>query len=219
MAVVRWALLIVLTVAACGDPAPPVGDDDAGPDAETPGDSGLELRWTSVGMDGPVGEVTLDECRLWLADLRIVGDAAPGDDRTYLAKTEIKLDGGAPPVQRFDDAPPGRYSTVDFSTEGLSDSEPAWRIRGSVALGDEIYDLEIEDDDGFSRSLPLSGLVLGAGETRRINLEVDLVAVLAGVDWESMPRDGDVIEIDDDTPELGALRARLVTAITVESIE
>jgi hypothetical protein len=187
-----------------------------------PGDSGLELRWTAAGLDGDA--VTIDECRLWLADLRIVGDAAPGDDRTYLAKAEVKLDGGAPPTQYFDDAPPGRYSTVDFGTEGLSDNEPAWRLRGSVRIDgeggdDDPVDLEIEDEEGFARSLPLAGLVLAAGETRRILVEVDLDAVLDGVDWSAMPREEGRIELDDDDPELAAFRARLVTAITVVGIE
>ena len=114
---------------------------------------------------------------------------------------------------------PGRYSTVDFAAEGVADSEPAWRLRGSVQIGDSTYQLEIEDDDGFARSLPLAGLVLAAGEHRGIVLEVDVAAVVDGVDWAALRGEEDHIEVDDDDPEMANFRARLVSSITVAAIE
>jgi len=208
-------IAIAALAPACGDPSP--SDDDGGSDGGG-GSGGLELQWHSVGVDGPVGEVTVETLGLWLSDLRIVGDAAPGDDRTYLSYAELQLDGGDEPEQHFPDAPPGRYSSLDFALRGPVDGEDAWRLRGTVLIGGAPYTLDVHDETTTAFSLPLD-LMLAAGESRIIHVEVDVAAVISGVDWSAMPRDGDRVEIDDEDAELAPFRARLVSSITVSGIE
>jgi len=209
-----FLIAIAAFAAACGDLSPS-DDDGGGPDA---GDSGLDVHWHAVGVDGPVGDVTVEELRLWLSDLRVVGDAAPGDDRTYLAYAELQLDGGDEPEQHFPDAPPGRYSSLDFALRGPVDGEDAWRLLGTVLIDGTTYTLDIADSATTTFTLPLD-LMLLAGQARIIHVEVDVAAVISGVDWSVMPRDGDRVEISDDDPEFAPFRARLVSSITISGIE
>ncbi len=211
-------LLVSLAVAACGPGgvAPDAGEnvDDSG----TPGDAGLLIGWRAPGIDQAQDGLTVTQIDLNLRDLRVVGDAAPGDE-TYRGSQSVKLDGGDEPFTRFDRAPPGMYSAFEFTIARGADGEASWEMRGKVELDGEDVDWELEDEDDAAIELALGGLDLAAGELRTITVDVDVVAILGEIDWENVPRDDGKIVIDDDSPLMPAIRARLHAAFSVASIQ
>ncbi len=213
----RPAVLLLATLAslvACG---PPEGGPDAGDDDPDGGTSGLTIRWAASGIDAELDGVVIDRLRLNLRDLRIVGDAS--GDETYRAAQTLELDGETK-VTQFGDAPPGMYSAIEFDLDGGADGERAWDMRGTVDLGEDVVDFEIEDELVSSIDLALpGGLDLAAGETREITVQVDARAVIEPVDWESVELDDDHLVIDDDSPELAGIRSRLAAAFTIGSVE
>jgi hypothetical protein len=213
------ASLVFATVAlaACGpgEVGPDAGDDD--PDGGG-GGSGLIVTWTGRGLDAPDDGVAIDRVRLHLRDLRVVGDAAPGDE-TYRAAQDLDLEAGTVRRTEFDDAPPGMYSALELFVDGGADEETSWEMSGTVELDDRTVEWEIEDDATLPVDLPLVGLDLPAGETRTIAVDLDAQAVVAGIPWESLETKEDRISIEDDSPLMSAIRTRLVDAFTVGSID
>jgi hypothetical protein len=207
---VRSTLLLLLILAACGPGE--IQPDGGGDDDVDGGMGGLEFRWTATGLGESIEGAVIDEVRLYLRDIRAVGDAA--GDLTYEGMRELQLDGEAVPVIAFREAPPGRYSAFEFRLAGSIGDDEAWEMRGTVTV-DETYELEIDDDVSSSVSLPLD-LDLAPGTTEVLVVDLDLAAVLEPVDWGAIePDEGERITIDDDSPELPGLRSRLVAAFSI----
>jgi hypothetical protein len=214
----RLAILVILSVAACGPPGevlPDAGDD--APDGDVPM-GGLEFRFDAPLIDTPIGDVVVDELRLWLRDIRAVGDAAPGEE-TYREAQEIRITGRDPaaPIV-FAEAPPGRYSAFEFQLDRDSDGAESWRIRGDCTLAGETYQLEVDDEESLSVSLPID-LLLGAGETRIVHVEVDLERVVEGVDWSQGDIEEDKLVVEEDSPLMPGMRVNLLAAFSIAQVE
>lgn len=212
-------LAAIATVAACGPPGvdpPDAGDDDPDGDVEM---GGIELRWTAPELGAELDDVRIDRIRLHLRDVRVVGDATPGDE-TYRASEEIELGGDDGEVDRivFANAPPGRYSAVEFALARAADGEDAWRLDGECAIEEAEYGLEISDERSASVSLPLD-LVLGAGETRIVRVEIDVSRIVDGVDWSMGEIEEDEVKVEDDSPLMAQLRAALLAAFSIAGID
>jgi hypothetical protein len=216
----RLVLPAALLFAACGPPGEvPVGD--AGPDpVDAPeGMAGLEFRWSASGL-GENGDATIDRVRFFLRDLRASGDATSGDE-TYqpVHMLEFRADGSGPVPMAVDfrSAPPGRYSAFEFRLARPMDGEAAWDMEGDCMVDDQTYDLEVEDDQESSVSLPLD-LVLAPGETVVIDIDVAIDLVVEGIDWSQGQIDDDTLVVDEDSPLMAGIRARLMASFTVAGI-
>ncbi len=205
-------------IAACGPGE--VGPDAGGgntSDAE-PGDSGLVFVFSAPDAGQESDNVLITSLRLRLEDVRAAGDAGPSSE-TYLDATELQLEAGTEASIAFRSAPPGRYSAFEFDLRRYSDADAAWEIRGQVQINGETYDLEIEDDQSSSISLPLDALDLGAGQTVEVAIVVDLGVLIDAIDWDDAPIDDGKVVIDDNTPGLlDALHDGLLDAFSVASI-
>jgi len=62
-------------------------------------------------------------------------------------------------------------------------------------------------------------VLLGAGETRIIHVEVDVVSVVEGVDWSQATIEEGKAVVDEDSPLMDGLRSRLAVAFSVGSID
>lgn len=208
----------VAALAACGpgDIGADAGDDD--PDGGGSGDSGLRVTWTGRGLGAPGDDLVIDRVRINLRDLRVVGDAAPGNE-TYVAALALDLRDTEAIETYLDRAPPGMYSALEFSVDGGADEEASWEMLGTVDLGGEIVDWQIEDEGMLPVDLALVGLDLPAGETRTIAVDLDAAAVVDDLDWEALEGNEDRITIDEDSPLMPALRGRLVDAFSIAGID
>src|SRR5688500_1577899 len=85
--IVRRMLLLCLLAAACGpgELQPDAAGADADADVQM---GGLDLRWSAPELGQPIDGVVIDEVRLYLRDVRVVGDAA--GDLTYRSTAEIQ---------------------------------------------------------------------------------------------------------------------------------
>ena len=209
------------------EPEPPGVEVDAGPTSDggadaQPGDhAGLVFDWTarpSPSGDN-LGPIRVTSIRLPLREVRAVGDAAPGDMRTSISELELEWrDGKSPRKLEFSMAPPGLYSRFEFRVQGSGGPSSSFELRGELDLPghDEPIQLKIEGRQMLPISLPLSGVQLDVGEIETIEISVNLVLVLAAVDWTTLEIDDGKIEIDDGSPEIFAIRAALASAFSAK---
>ncbi len=244
-----WYLVIALLVGApgsgCGpSSAQPSADSGPGPVPDGGGgggdasdasdaavDSGLALTFGSVPIlpgnipgDFPA---ELREARIELEDLRAVGDAAVGDERTTepfvllrwgeeedeeekegeeaLGPGEDDGDDEGDVRVFFDSAPPGMYSHV------LADAV-RYRMRGSVTVGGTTYPFEIEDTppSALSISVALGEFELEASTTGTISVKAALSAAIAEPRWDEIePSGGGELRIDGNSEQIGTVREKL----------
>lgn len=189
------AALAAVAGAACSGGAPSGDADAGGVDASGDGGqtSGLELRFApDPALPSDAGgdfDATITRIKFDFADLRVVGDAAPGDERTRLAvfKVDWPTDGAV--AAGFGSAPPGVYSYVLATiTE--------YKIEGTVMLDGET-EFQIEDDTALALSLPLD-LVLEPGGFLQLDVSVDVDALVRQIRWDEAPIDDGKRKIEGD---------------------
>src|SRR6185436_4514443 len=106
---------------------------------------GLVFRFVAPDLGQEVDDVTVSQIHVSIRDVRALGDAAPGDDRTTQDRAQIALP-DEPAEIRFDEAPPGRYSSFEFEIDRAQDGESAWDMAGSVHFNGEDWPFAIEDE-------------------------------------------------------------------------
>jgi hypothetical protein len=234
-----WIALVGLLAAACsvssgsrpdaGGPDP--GEDGGGstPDAAV-GSSGLVLELRGVPalnaeLDGSFSPV-LKEVRIDLENVRAVGDAAPGDERT--SRDELRLewkgegddDGGEeadnePVIVTFDQAPPGLYSNVFAEVK-------SYRLRGEVEPAEDTErDFEISDEPSteLGISIPLGGVVLEVGETRRVVIDVSCVDAVLDVPWDQVEEEDGKLVVDSESQYIDAVHDAMQAAFSYQGDE
>lgn len=199
-----------------GADGPPV-DRDAGPsDIDAPpAGVGLELDFVTLQtLPAAASGVQIDEVRLWLRDVRVIGDSAPGDSRTSLAQLELDFEPGRSPAPvSFPQAPPGNYSQL-AARFGRSDGSQSFELQGTVTIAGQPHELEIKDDNIADVSVALSVSV----ETQAVAVTVALdLSFLGSIDWSSAPQDGNGrIQLEDGGPIVDSVRAGLAAGFHAE---
>jgi hypothetical protein len=211
-------LLALLAFAACGPghADDDTSDDDAGVDAAA-GMGGLRFRFEAADLGDSIEGLTVETLVVNMRDVRALGDAAPGDERTTQDAFQLLLatDGGDLDEIRFDEAPPGRYSAFEFVVDSPIDEEAAWQMDGTVELPDGPEEFLVEDIVSRPISLPLTGVEVAPGTTVRVTVQVDVVSIVEGVDWESAPVEDDARIVDEDYAGIGAVRNQFALAFSV----
>jgi hypothetical protein len=207
--------LAVATAAGCSDDAPGSPDasaTDGGVDGG--GSAGLRFAWqASPAPEAAIrDDMSVTSAELALRDVRCIGDAAPGDARTWRAALDLewKADHVPPPLV-FDDAPPGIYSSFELRIDG--NGGESYRIEGMVLLDGEWLPWRIEDEVSVPVALPVD-IRLEVGSVQTLPVDLDLVALLAPIDWHQADSDEGELQLDEDDPQLAALRQRLSGAFT-----
>ena len=231
--------LVALMAAACsaetatrpdGGSDPGQDGGGAGPDAPV-GSAGLVLEFRGVpALPASLGgdyDPELEEVRLDLEDVRAVGDAAPGDERTSRDELRLEWQGGDsggeggggegandPVVVTFEQAPPGLYSNVFADLV-------AYQLEGSVVVegdggGDRDFEIEDSPSTGIAISIPLGGVTLEAGETRRVIIEVSCAAAVVDTPWDQVEEDEGELVVDGGSPEIDAVRGAMAGAFTYQ---
>jgi hypothetical protein len=228
----RAIVVVVLAVtglAACS--GAPVGSVDGG----GPPDGGTTLPSDGRDIDGPptggglifdfaaapplaqpFGAVTVDEMRVWLRDVRAIGDSAPGDSRTSLAYADLDYRPDRDPTAiQFPLAPPGRYSSLDARLGQVSGGgNNGYELRGHVVVGGKTYELHVSDQDATDPiSVALGGLPVEG--TTVVGVRLDL-SFLGRLDWSQAVHGGnDKIELDSSSPFTAQVRAGVIAAWTL----
>ncbi len=181
----------------------------------------LRLAWTGqpAALPAPVGgNVTLATASFAAMNLRVVGDAGPGDPRTLVDHVAIAWSAGAqPPPIAFPSAPLGKYSRVVFSLDGEDQVSQAtaaasYTLTGTVAIqGAAAVPFRVTDDTEISVAFDVDAeLVVNADAT--VEVAVDLAKIVGAVDFKTLPVVDGVRVLASDDPQADAVRAKLVDA-------
>jgi hypothetical protein len=208
------AAVAAILLAAC--PAEDTGQVDAGSDADVGdpadadvGDPGLLFRFvaepvvpgTIPGGDFPT---TLERAAFELEDVRSFGDAAPGDERTTLAKVE--LDFASEPganIAFFPNAPPSRYSHLVTEIQSYS-------LSGTVILDQDPIPFSIEDTPPTPLSVDVSLEDVEVVDALvEVEIDLHLGELVKEVDWEAFDPGSTSIEIGAGSPQLDELREHI----------
>jgi hypothetical protein len=146
-----------------------------------------------------------------LENVRAVGDAAPGDERTTRDELHLEWWGGdddgeeepnnEPVLVSFDLAPPGLYSNVYAEVKH-------YRFEGKLeADGERDFRIEDEPPGTLAIAIPLSGVTLEAGETRHIAIDVSCGDAVLSVPWDEVIPDGEGdLRLNKDSLQIGGVR-------------
>ena len=209
-------LIIVFGLAGCSDA--PDGPPDGQPDA-MPAGGGLIFTWgTDPGL--PVrfeDDLEIAEAAFHLRDVRALGDAAPGDERTSRSAIDLAWSASQQPSPLvFDRAPPGVYSRLELRLGG--DGEAYWlsgRVEEELGEGNEAWvRWDVRDDAALTINVPLE-VTLAVGGEATVAIEIDVGALVKDIEWSRVPlRDG-VRVLDGADPQIGAVRTRLASGTVI----
>jgi hypothetical protein len=199
------------TLVLAGCPSPPDdhrdggGEEDGGED-----DVGLILQFAAKD-ELPIeagDQTTIERVELALRNLRAIGDAAPGDERTTREMVEVVLAAESEPEPvAFMSAPPGVYSRIEATIDGSVAGTPSYRIAGTVTIGVDQVPFEITDLAAIPLVVSLSQIELEPAEVLTIEVRLDVKKLLEGVDVAALAPDPDgTIRIDQDDPQILLVR-------------
>src|SRR5664279_1045660 len=152
--------LLLGVIAAChgSDPSAPDGSMLDGNGSGS--DHGLSITWATSpsSIPGAVGgeDGSITTMKFRVLNLRVVGDAGPGDDRTSV--NSIELDWAAstkPSPVTFADAPSGLYSHVILVADGNLINY-SYELAGTTKLDGNTMPYQIHDRTPLAISLDTS---------------------------------------------------------------
>lgn len=203
--------LQLVAVAACGD-------DATTPDGDAAVGGGLVVSWSARPdtWPGDFGDgLTLERATFVFDNLRVVGDAAPGDPRTVKSSFELQWDDAAQPGDiGFPDAPGGVYSQLSLLIDGHV-AGPSIELRGRARVGGTDYEYRLVDNSPFALTLPID-TTLEPPAVARIGLRVDFEAVLDAIDFAALDIEGGRLDLDNSDPQIGVFRATMMAGFVVE---
>ncbi len=215
---IRCGLLAGLLIAChTSDPGTP---DGGGVDGDgSAGTAGLHVAFTSdpAPIPGTIDDgFTLELASFNFDNLKVIGDAGPGDPRTTANAFGVKWDSQSSPAPiDFANAPTGLYSKVSFQIDGhlLSDS---YAIKGHVTVAGITSPYEVEDRNALSLSLDCSRQ-LAAGGTGTITVKFAFKDALESVNWSAVPMDDGKYELVTSDPQMPLFRSKLTDGISIDN--
>lgn len=216
--VIRCGVLAGLLVAC--HTSSPVGPDGAMGDGDgSGGTAGLHVAFTSDPTPIPAQVdtgFTLDLVAFKFDNLKVIGDAGPGDPRTTANDFAVKWDAQTTPAPiDFTTAPTGLYSKVSFQIDGhlIDDS---YVFKGNVTVSGTSYPFEIEDRNTVSLSLDCNRM-LDAGGNDTITVKFAFKDALESIDWSNVHNHEGVLELNDTDPQILTFHSKLSNAISIDN--
>jgi hypothetical protein len=212
--VVRTCLLLG-GIAACHtsdpnttDASPPTGD------GSNVGDQGLEVTWSSATpIPGNVtSDVTVSSLLFRIANLRVIGDAGPGDSRTSVDSIEVAWSQGTTPVPvTFADAPTGLYSHLVFLADGnLIDY--SYELKGTAKVDGNVTPFVIHDRSPLPVSLDTNA-TLDPNQETSLAIDVGLDQALQTVDWSHLDTNNGTLTLDTFDSGMSDFRSKMASSV------
>lgn len=198
----------------------PGGPDGAMPDGDgSGGTSGLHVAF--ISDPAPIPGLldtgfTLETVVFKFDNLKVIGDAGPGDPRTTATNFVVKWDDQTtPPPIDFATAPTGLYSKVSFQIDGHLIDE-SYIVKGHVTVSGTSYPFEVEDRSSLSLSLDCNRM-LEAGGTDTIKVKFAFKDALESVDWSDVHNHEGTLDLDDTDPQIVTFHTKLSNAISIDN--
>lgn len=204
---------MLLAQGACSGPAPggTADADIAGADSGFIGGEiteGIGLRFEVSPEFGETFEhndsvISVGELEFTIVDLRLIGDAASGDDRTSKDVVRLSWEEDGPEQVGYGNAPAGMYSRVRGTVVEFS-------IDGEVEIeGGESVEYEAESD---GVALPIDFALefnLEAGGAETVSIEVDLQKIAEEIPFKELTIEDGSIEIEDDSEAMEKIEEKI----------
>jgi hypothetical protein len=197
----------------------PVGPDSGSPDGPT-GPAGMHVAWKSLPPTWPgaiSNGIQIDNATFLFDNLKVIGDAGPGDDRTTADSFQLHWDSMAMPATiDFADAPTGVYSKVAFQIDGHL-IQSSYKLHGHVTINSLSVPFEIEDREALSLSLQCNR-TLAPGGSVTVDVALDFGAALTSIDWAKVHMDDNgTLELDTTDSQMPAFRNKFATSFSIDN--
>lgn len=176
---------------------------------------GLALSWSSEpsNIPGEVdGNVTISSMLFRVANLRVVGDAGPGDTRTSVDQIELSWGAGpAPGDVEFNDAPTGLYSHVVMLVEG---NIPAYsyEIKGTARVNGNPKPFYIHDLSPVGISMD-TNTMLEPGQQTSLGIEVRIDQALQSLNFGALDDQMGTLVLDTFDDQMDDFRSKLADQV------
>ena len=197
-------------MASVGPDAPGVtgdGSNTAGP--------GLSVRWaTEPGViPGEVGgDITVSNLLFRVANLRVIGDAGPGDTRTSVDSIQLGWSAATVPATvSFGDAPTGVYSRVILLADGNLVAY-SYEIAGIVKLDNVPTAFKIHDRSSLAISLDTS-TTLDPGKSAGITVKARIDQALQSLDFRQLAHVDGALVLDTNDSAMSNFRNKMMTDV------
>jgi len=208
--------LLVGVIAAChtSDPNSPDASTVTG-DGSNDSRVGLALTWSSQPATIP-GEVdsniSVASMLFRVANLRVIGDAGPGDTRTSVDQIQVAWgqSGSHEPI-RFGDAPSGLYSHVVMLVEG-NITDYSYEITGTAKVDGNMKPFRIRDLSPLGISMDTSAM-LEPGQQTSLGIEVRIDQALQSLDFAHLNEQNGTLTLETFDDGIGDFRGKLMDSV------
>jgi hypothetical protein len=179
-------------------------------------DRGLSIKWatspnTIPGETGGDG-LSIASMTFRLANLRVIGDAGPGDNRTSVDSIELDWAAGAKPNPvSFVDAPTGLYSRVILVVDNnLIDY--SYELAGTTKLDGNIMPYQIHDRSPLAISLDTSAM-LEPNQTASLGITIRIDQALQSLDFSKLSNQSGTLVLDTFDDAMGDFRNKMMNSV------
>lgn len=153
--------------------------------------------------------LSLQAARITMIDLRLIGDAAAGDERTSRDQVDLRWESAEPVAVNYPDAPPGIYSTVRATVV-------AFELDGQVEIdGGPLLDFEVEHES-TSESIEFElNTRLEPGVPLLLEVFVDLRHIAEEIPFDELEVEEGRIEVDADSEAMERILDQLGEGFSV----
>jgi len=207
--------LLLGVIAAChgSDPSGPDGSMDG--DGSSSTDRGLSITWatspnTIPGETGGDG-LSIASMTFRLGNLRVIGDASAGDNRTSVDSIELDWAAGAKPNPvSFADAPTGLYSKVILLADGIVDY--SYELAGTTKLDGNIMPYQIHDRSPLAISLDTS-VMLEPNQTASLGITIRIDQALQSLDFSKLSNQSGTLVLDTFDSAMTDFRNKMMSSV------
>ena len=185
-------------------------------DGDGTGTVGLSITWatspTTIPGDTADNTLTLAAMTFRLANLRVIGDAGPGDTRTSVDSIQLDWATGAKPKSvSFADAPTGLYSRVILVADGnLVDY--SYELTGTTKLDGTTLPFQIHDRSPLAISLDTSAMLEpDHGLTLGITIRID--QALQSLDFHKLANESGTLVLDTFDNAMSDFREKMMNSV------
>ncbi|MEP6863017.1 MAG: hypothetical protein ABJE66_20490 [Deltaproteobacteria bacterium] len=212
--VVRTCLLLG-GIAAChtSDPGTADASQTMG-DGSSSTDQGLQVTWSSATPipGNATSDVSVSKLLFRVANLRVIGDAGPGDNRTSADSFEVQWSQGmTPAAETFADAPTGLYSHLVFLADGnLVDY--SYEIEGTAKVDGNLTPFKIHDRSPLPVSLDTSTM-LEPNHASSLAIVVRVDQALTSLDFSKLNNQNGTLTLDTFDSGMNDFRSKMASSV------
>jgi hypothetical protein len=199
---------VLLVLVGCHGAEPVALDASTGPDAP-PRAQGMTVTWASrPSVPGMLTDkITVTEAVFQLEHLQLLSDVG---DTTH-NQLQLAWDGdGVPADESFPEAPAARYQQIllDMRSDARPPFSYTYQIEGTWQDDDSSGQFRIADPNTLAVQVPCD-VTLPAKSSMTVAIRLDLRNALNGINFKSLPSDGEGVKVVSGGPLLVGVRMQL----------